>query len=83
MLAQNFLTAKQLGISQADYAAAVTVLGMLERGEITFLEKPRYTPTQSVGALLVNVSHCIRGDDLLCMRIEFSTLEASTDSSPQ
>jgi hypothetical protein len=34
MLAQNFKTADELGLSEVAYNALVTVLGMLERGEI-------------------------------------------------
>lgn len=34
MLAQNFKTAKELKLSDAEFNALVTVLGMLERGEL-------------------------------------------------
>jgi hypothetical protein len=34
MLAQNFLTAEYLGISEKEQAALIKVLGMLERGEL-------------------------------------------------
>lgn len=36
MLAQNFLSAVDLGCSEADRTAAIAVLGMLEREELTF-----------------------------------------------
>lgn len=34
MLAQNFKTATDLGITEVDYAALIQVLGMMERGEL-------------------------------------------------
>jgi hypothetical protein len=38
MLARTFLTAKQLRCSQRDIDAAIKLLGMLERGELKFVE---------------------------------------------
>jgi hypothetical protein len=35
MLAQNFKTAADLGLSDVEFSSLVTVLGMLERGEIS------------------------------------------------
>lgn len=38
MLAQNFMSAKDLGLDEAQKEALVTVLGMMERGEIKHKE---------------------------------------------
>ncbi len=38
MLAQNFKTAKELGLADAEVEALITVLGMLERGDIARAE---------------------------------------------
>lgn len=35
MLAQNFMTATDLGIAEAEVSALIKVLGMLERGELS------------------------------------------------
>ena len=37
MLAQNFLTAEELQLRPCEYEALIKVLGILERGEITFV----------------------------------------------
>lgn len=38
MLARNFMTHQELGTSKEVYGALVTLLGMLERGEVHYLE---------------------------------------------
>jgi len=49
MLARNFLTARRLGISERDRQAAITVLGMLERGEIKYVDVKYKTVRCSAG----------------------------------
>jgi hypothetical protein len=44
MLAQNFKAASDLGISEIEHRALITVLGMLERDEIPFEDKGEWSP---------------------------------------
>lgn len=41
MLAQSFKSAEELGISEAELSAHITVLGMLERGELKHVPEPK------------------------------------------
>lgn len=52
MLAQNFKSAAELGIAEAEHQALITVLGMLERGEL-----------KDIG----QSDNCHRGDKLFTM----------------
>jgi hypothetical protein len=45
MLAQNFMTAADLGLDDDEHAALVTVLGMLERGELHHTRAKDIIPT--------------------------------------
>lgn len=47
MLAQNFKTAEELGLGEAELAAHITVLGMLERGELKHIPEPSYRKRQN------------------------------------
>lgn len=47
MLANNFKTAADLGLSEKEFRALVTVLGMLDRGEIAY--SPRGEATDRLG----------------------------------
>ena len=50
MLAQNFLDAEALGISEVEHRAAVQLLGMLERGEITYATGPHPAMHERLGS---------------------------------
>lgn len=55
MLAQNFRTAADLGISDAELGALITVLGMLERGELVYA--PHNNSTVPNGFNMGSVDH--------------------------
>jgi len=62
MLARNYLTAEQLKLTDAQHAALIQVLGMLERGELVELDdarlRRRYEPN---GFSMGNWCYCICG----------------------
>lgn len=88
MLAQNFMTAAELGLDKRERAALVQVLGMLERGELRHVPvkhdrflSVRATQDAALGLFNMNdwasesecgTALCIRGTAEAIMRTSFS-----------